>query len=116
VAVGASIPSAAPSSWGRSRPAVARPAARSIGGETAEHPGLMAEDRSTSPDRASASSSARRLIDGRASRRRRDLGVTFVRAPCERVLARALADRAVGPRPWRPIPGAAAPVARRRRS
>ncbi len=87
-----------------------------VGGETAEHPGLMEPDAFDLSgccigvvERADAH---RRL--GRP-RRRRDRRTGVVGAPRQRLLAGPGPARGVGPRARRAVPGAPAPVARRRR-
>ena len=69
-----------------------------VGGETAEHPGLMdADDVRPRRAAASASSSATRVIDGSAVRAGDAIvGLAVVRAPRERLLARPRARRRSG--------------------
>ena len=88
-----------------------------IGGETAEHPGLMPEDAFDLAGSCIGVVEREALIDGSAVRAGDAiLGLAASGPPRERVLARALADRAMGPRPRAAVPGAAPAVARRRGS
>ena len=86
-----------------------------VGGETAEHPGVLEADEF---DLAGCCIGVVERVAGhrwqRGRRRRRDPGPGLVRAPRQRLLARPRADRAVGPRSRRAVPGPAAPDARRR--
>ena len=69
-----------------------------VGGETAEHPGLMEADAFDMAGTAIGVVERSRVIDGSAGRRRRDPGPRLVGHARQRVLAGPRARGAVGPR------------------
>ena len=87
-----------------------------VGGETAEHPGLMEADEFDLAGCCIGVVERARVIDGsRVVAGDAILGPGLVRPARQRLLARPRARRPVGPGPRRAVPGAPAPDARRRR-
>ena len=79
-----------------------------IGGETAEHPGLMPEDSFDLAGSCIGVVEREALIDGSAVRAGDAiLGVAASGLHANGFSLVALADRAMGPRPWAAVPGAA---------
>ena len=88
-----------------------------IGGETAEHPGLMDDDAFDVSGCCVGVVERSDVIDGTAVRAGDAIiGLAVVGPARQRLLARPGARRAMGPRPRRAVPGAAPALARRRRA
>ena len=87
-----------------------------VGGETAEHPGLMQPGEFDLAGFCVGVVEADERIDGSAVQAGDVIvGLPVERAPQQRLLARAVADRELGSRPRAALPGAAPADAGRRR-